>query len=167
MIPQKNRAEIKTSSVWTKRLIYAAFGWAVAFALMSFYWALGGTFGTETLGNVFTDSTLINDPGFIAFVWLTGFLKVAGGLLVLAVVQSWGRLIPRRLLLTMVGGGGIILLLYAVALLVQHGLMEIGVVNIFASLGSKETVRWHLLLWDPWWLPGGMLFMASAYLSKS
>jgi hypothetical protein len=30
------------------------------------------------------------------------------------------------------------------------------------ALGA-DAVRWHLLLWDPWWLLGGILFALGAW----
>jgi hypothetical protein len=55
-----------------------------------------------------------------------------------------------------------LLIVHAVANLVDHGLMEAGVRNIPEALGS-DAVRWHLLLWDPWWLLGGVLFAVAAW----
>ena len=46
------------------------------------------------------------------------------------------------------------LLLYGVATLVQHALMVTGLVDPPAGLG-ETAVRWHLALWDPYWLVGG------------
>jgi hypothetical protein len=35
--------------------------------------------------------------------------------------------------------------------------------RIGVLLGSEAAVRWHLALWDPVWLLGGILFAAAAY----
>ena len=40
--------------------------------------------------------------------------------------------------------------------------MEAGVRSIPTALGS-DALRWHLLLWDPWWLLGGILFAGAAW----
>jgi hypothetical protein len=40
--------------------------------------------------------------------------------------------------------------------------MEAGVRSIPAALG-REPLRWHLVLWDPWWLLGGILFAGAAW----
>jgi hypothetical protein len=34
--------------------------------------------------------------------------------------------------------------------------MVAGVLDIPAGLG-EASARWHLVLWDPWWLLGGVL----------
>jgi hypothetical protein len=55
----------------------------------------------------------------------------------------------------------VLLTLYGAANLVQHGLMEAGIVDTPDGLGS-DAVTWHLALWDPWWLLGGILFLLAA-----
>jgi hypothetical protein len=139
---------------------YAAAAWAFVFALMSFYWGLGGRAGIHTLGPGL--AALANDPWFVALgLWGAGIAKVIGGLVALALVRPWGRAFPRRLLLiaAWVGGGGA--LLYGTALFIQHGLMLAGILAIPAGLGPVAA-RWHLLLWDPWWVSGGLLFVVTA-----
>lgn len=141
---------------------YAASAWALVFAALSFYWAAGGTVGASTIGPAIATLALARDPEFVAVLWATGVLKVLGGVLALALVQPWGRLLPRRILLIVAWGVGALLLLYACANLVEHGLMAIGVISIPAGLGAT-ALRWHLVLWDPWWLIGGILFCAAAW----
>jgi len=145
---------------------YAASAWAFMFGLMSFYWAVGGTIGVETLGEAFTDPAVVRDPAFIAFVWATGFLKIIAGLLPLALVRQWGSFTLRRIILAAMWAGGVLLVLYAGALLVQHGLMAAGVIPIPESIGSMTALRWHLFFWDPFWLLGGILFVATAWLQR-
>jgi len=40
--------------------------------------------------------------------------------------------------------------------------MVAGVIRILAGLGHTAAV-WHVLLWDPWWLMGGILFIIAAW----
>lgn len=155
MIPFTSAKEVNVSA-------YAAAAWSFLFAAISFYWAMGGTIGVETLGSAFTDPAITNDPVFVAFVWITGVLKLLAGVLALALVQPWGRRLPRALIRIGAWGGGILLTLYGVALLIQHGLMVAGVADLPASIGSMAAARWHLFFWDPFWLLGGILFLAAA-----
>lgn len=141
---------------------YAACAWALSFAALSFYWAAGGTFGAETIGPALASLALARDPQFVAILWITGVLKVVAGLLALALVQSWGRLISRWLLLIAGWGASAALILYGGASFVQHALMVAGTITIPAGLGATAA-RWHLLLWDPWWLLGGLLFAAATW----
>lgn len=147
---------------WARLAGYATCAWALIFAAVSFYWAAGGTIGAETIGPALAGLARVRDPEFIAILWITGALKVAAGLLALALVQSWGRLIPRWLLLLAGWGASAGLILYGGASFVQHALMVAGAIAIPAGLG-ETAARWHLLLWDPWWLLGGLLFAATAW----
>lgn len=89
-------------------------------------------------------------------------MKSLGGVLALALVQPWGRHFPRWLLLAAALGGGTLTALYGGASLIQHGLMVAGVITIPQGLGITAA-RWHLLLWDPWWLLSGLLFFAAGW----
>jgi Protein of unknown function (DUF3995) len=129
---------------------------------MSFYWAAGGTVGLETLGAEIEREARAREAGTVALVWLTGGLKVLGGLLALAMVPLWSGTIPRPALSVLGWATGILLLVYAAANFVQHGLMATGVIDTPAALGSS-AVTWHLALWDPFWLIGGILFTAAAW----
>ncbi len=142
---------------------YAACAWAVVFAAVSFYWAVGGTAGVNTNAPAITKHVLARDPGWIAIIWGTGALKIIAGLLALALVRPWGRAIPRWLLLTAAGGAVAIMGGYeGAASLIQHALMVAGVIGTPEGLGATSA-RWHLLLWDPLWLIGGILFGIAAW----
>jgi Protein of unknown function (DUF3995) len=143
------------------RAAYAAAAWALVFAAMSFFWAAGGTLGLDTLGNEIEREARARDPDTIAVVWVTGFLKVLGAVLALALVMPWGRRLPRRLLLIAAWAVGLGLLAYALANFVQHGLMKAGAIDTPEALGSAATT-WHLAFWDPFWLLGGVLFTLAA-----
>lgn len=142
---------------------YAACAWAVAFAAISFYWAAGGTIGVNTNAPAITTHVLARDPSWIAIMWGAGVLKVIAGLLALALVRPWGRAIPHWLLLTAAWGAVAIMGVYeGGASLIQHALMVAGVIGTPEGLGATSA-RWHLLLWDPWWLIGGILFGIAAW----
>ncbi|MCC6935704.1 MAG: DUF3995 domain-containing protein, partial [Thermomicrobiales bacterium] len=92
---------------------------------MSFSWVAGGTIGTGIIGETISGRTLRRDPGMIALLVVTGQLEVLASVFALALVSPWGRRLMRTL--AWIGGGG--LLLYSIALLVQHGLMAVGVIE--------------------------------------
>lgn len=147
---------------WTQLAGYAACAWALVFAAVSFYWAAGGTIGADTIGPALANLALARDPEFVAILWITGALKLVAGLLALALVQRRGWFIPRWLLLVAGWGAGAGLILYGGASFVQHALMVAGTIAVPAGLG-ETAARWHLLLWDPWWLLGGLLFAAATW----
>jgi Protein of unknown function (DUF3995) len=143
------------------RAAYGAAAWAILFAAMSAFWALGGTLGLDTLGNEIERKARARDQETIAVVWVTALLKLAAAALALALVRPWGRRMPRRLLVIATWIVGLGLIAYALANFVQHGLMKGGAVDTPEALGSSATT-WHLVFWDPFWLLGGLLFTAAA-----
>jgi len=139
---------------------YAACAWSFVFAAASFYWALGGTFLSRTQSPQILE--LSAEPWFVAFVWFTGLLKVLAGLLALSLVQRWGDVFPRWLRRTGVWSVGLVLTLYGGANLAVRALMALGVLETPPSMRSAAAT-WHLILWDPWFLLGGVLFLAAAW----
>jgi len=133
----------------------------MVFAAISVHWLLGGTVGINTLANVIQEAAAENDRDFRIMTWVTVELKVLGGLLALATIRPWGRVIPRRVLLAGLVAAGVLLTLYGVAGFVEKALMLSGVIDIPASMGEGPA-RWYLVLWEPWWILGGVLFLLTA-----
>lgn len=96
-------------------------------------------------------------PGFVAVLWLTVVLKIAAGVLALALAPGWGQRVPRRLLLAAGWATGVLLTLYGLMGFVAALLAELGV----TEPDDPTTVRWYLLLWEPIWILGGLLFLAA------
>jgi hypothetical protein len=139
----------------------AAFAWAVVFALMSRYWAASGSFGGGKLGIEIDRLAHERNASFVAGLWAAFALKTLAAGLALALVAPWGRRLPRRLLLVLGGATGAGITLYALANLVQHALMATGAISTPDALGP-DALPWHLALWDPFWLLGGLLFLIAA-----
>ena len=83
-------------------------------------------------------------------------LKALVGFLALALVQPWGRLLPRRALLVAAW-------VMAVAL-IAYGALQTGAVALLLSeviepteLVESRVLRWRLFLWEPWFLVIGLL----------
>ncbi|MFG3689809.1 DUF3995 domain-containing protein [Micromonospora sp. NPDC047740] len=140
---------------------YGACVWSVLFAALSFYWAAGGRVGTGTIGPAVEGPALAREPGFVALLWATAVLKLVAAALALALVDGRPRWLPRWMLLLAGWGAAALLSLYGVANLAQHLLIVAGLVEVPAGLG-RAALPWHLLLWDPVWLSGGLLFTLAA-----
>jgi hypothetical protein len=137
----------------------AAFAWAVLFALPSLLWAAGETFGEQTIAR---------DPeaalGWGAEPWalvLVAAAKIAAGVWAIVVARHPTRLAAN---LTFLLGAG--LLLYGLANGAQHALMAMGVVAAPETVG-ETAVRWHLLLWDPVWIAGGVFFSLTGWRARA
>lgn len=142
---------------------YATAVCAFLFALVSFYWGLGGTVGLDTLGREAVARVEAGDAGIFVAVWLAGVLKVGGGVLALALVRPWGRrLFGHRLLLVAGWGAAVVLLLYGCVQVGALLLVQTGVVAPPPDLDWRGF-RGHLYLWDPWFVVWGVLAAFTAY----
>jgi Protein of unknown function (DUF3995) len=90
----------------------------------------------------------------VAFTGFTGLLKVIAGFLVLSLVTHWGEALPGRPRIWLVWIAGIGMTLYGGLGLLLDSLR---VAEIMA-VDDEATMRWHLFLWNPVWLIGGLLF---------
>lgn len=158
-----------TSSPWAA---YAAAGWAIVFAVRGAYWALGGEVGLGTLSSGIQQAAGAGDPSLFAALWASIALELLVAGLALALVRPWGRTfarwlpaiggrpVPHWLLLTPAWGAG--------AVLAGHGglFIAFGVIAAGNPEGLTSEVLWYSLFWGPWFLLGGILFMAAgaAYL---
>lgn len=143
---------------------YAACGWALVFAAMSFYWAAGGELGIETQAPGIREYAEAREPWFVALLWGTGVAKVIGGLLALALVQPRGRTLPRRLLLIAGWVAGVGMTLYGgLNLVTAVAVTVLSAARLTDGPEDAAAFWWHLLLWDPWWLAGGILFLAATW----
>jgi len=144
--------------------VYGAAAWALVFAAMSFYWAAGGSIGASTLSDAIVEPARAREPGFVAVLWATGALKAIAGLLALALIWPRNQLLPRWIPLTATWVAGVGMLLYGGANLAVRGIMAVGLLATPESMHSAAA-RWHLFLWDPWWVLGGALFVLAAWWS--
>jgi Protein of unknown function (DUF3995) len=140
---------------------YAACAWALAFALMSFYWAAGGMAAIDTIGGEPERLARAEDQDFLRLQWAVGALKLLAAVAVLALARAWVGGRSRRLLVWVLGAGGVLLLLYETAEFVQHFLMAVGVVDR-GDLDDTALIG-HLVFWDPWWILGAGLFALAAW----
>ncbi|MEI7032329.1 DUF3995 domain-containing protein [Streptomyces pratensis] len=154
-----NRSPQRARLLWCG---YAAFWLGLLYALVSVYWAAGGTVGLDTLGGELERLARARDPRMIAVVWLTAGLKLFAAVLGLAVVQEWGQRVPRRVLLTLSWGATAALVLYGGSLVVGQTLVEAGVIEASADM-DRKAFSWHLFLWDPWFLVWGLLLGAATW----
>ncbi len=145
-----------------RRAAYGAALWAFAFGALSFYWALGGTWLARTQSEQIL--LLSRERWFLAFVAATGLLKVAAGFVPLSLVQPWGETFPRWLRRWGSGAIGTVLLLYGGANLAVRALMALGLLATPASM-TTERATWHLILWDPFFVLGGSLFLLCSVLA--
>lgn len=148
------------ASHWAVAAAYGACGWAFLFAALSFYWALGGMAGVETLSPAIAQLARAHVLWLIVVLWITGIVKVFSGFVALALVQPWGRRVPRWVLLILAWGASTLLVVHGALFLIVGVLALNGTI----SVGTPAMVlRWYTFLWGPWWLIGGLLFLGAAW----
>ena len=141
-----------------KRFAVAAFAWALAFGLLSMYWALGGMIGADQLSPSLREQAERRELSFIAILWVTAVVKVIGGLVPLALAFDLWLTIPRRVVSMLTWLGGVCLTLYGLGDMFGAVLMLNGVMG-----NRDDSTVWYLVLWGPIWLVGGVLFLGTAW----
>ena len=141
---------------------YGACVLALLYAGPSFYWAFGGTAGLDTVGGTIEELGRDSDLAGVALGVGAGVLKLAGALLALALVRPWGRVIPRRLLLGAAWTASALLTAYGGLLVAVGALVLVGVVSPGGPV-DRTALRWHVLLWDLWFLVWGLLLAVAAW----
>jgi uncharacterized protein DUF3995 len=131
-------------------------------AVPSFYWAFGGTARLDTVGGAIEDLARTRDASGVALGVVAGFLKIAGGLLALALVRPWGRAVPRRLLAGAAWAASVMLTAYGGLLVAVGALVLTGVISPAGPV-DRTALRWHVLLWDLWFLIWGLLLGVAAW----
>lgn len=153
------RASSTGQSAWAVWAAWAACVWALLFAALSFFWAAGGRTGLHPLEL----EAAPGDATWAVINLVVGIIKVIIGLLALALVQPWGRIFPRKLLRFGAWALGIGMTLYGGAGLISDILHVTGIINDPANV---RWFFWYLVLWDPWWILGGILYIAATWLSR-
>jgi hypothetical protein len=140
---------------------YAAAAVAFAYALMSAYWALGGHALISTIGG-YVEQFAHQGGALPVLVALAAMLaKAAGGLLALALVRPWGRIAPRRWLLTGSAGASALLVVYGGLGVLLGALVLSGVIHPVGGV-DRTALRWHVGVWDLWFLVWGILLALAA-----
>lgn len=146
VIPIKNNHHpLDKIEKWLVFTGYAAFVWSTLFGLIHIYWAAGGTLGFE--GKTMGKALFIINLVAIALCIIAAFTA-------LALVQAWGRRFPSSLLLTSAWGACVVL-----------GLR--GCVGIIQSLLDSESLSLLLIIVEPFFLLGGILYGLLAFLYTS
>ncbi|MBB2479669.1 DUF3995 domain-containing protein [Bacillus sp. APMAM] len=114
--------------------------------------------GVKTLGGVIYQKAFERENSFIAIVWITGFIKLIGGLFLLLLLKKWSKIL-KIILFTISLVGGIFLFLYGLANFATILLSVIGYISLQIE---NYAAKWRLFFWEPFWMLGGGLFILSA-----
>jgi len=135
---------------------YAAAVVAFAYALVSLYWAVGGHGLLSTVGGYVEQFARRGGAVSVLVALAATAAKVAGGLLALALVRPWGRVVPRRWLLLGSAGASVLLVAYGGLSVLAGVLVLSGVIHPTGGV-DRNALRWHAGVWDLWFLVWGIL----------
>ena len=133
---------------------------ALGYAGVSAYWTLGGTALLSTVGGPLEDLARRPTAAAVALGAAVTAAELLGAALGLALVQPWGRRLPQRPLVRTATAAAVVLTVYG-GLLVAVGALAL--VGLFGPPPADPTaLRWHVLVWDLWFLLWGLLLGTAA-----
>ncbi|WP_448625236.1 DUF3995 domain-containing protein [Geodermatophilus sp. URMC 64] len=135
---------------------WAAAALAFAYAAVSAYWTAGGTALLDTVGGGLERLARGGGAAGVVLGLVTVLAKLAGGVLALALVRPFGARVPALLLARTALAVGVALALYGAAQMLLGGLALTG---LLGEPADPRALRWHVLLWDPWFLLWGLLLL--------
>jgi hypothetical protein len=91
--------------------------------------------------------------------------KAACGLLALALVRPWGRVIPRRWLRAVSAAASLLLIVYGAVSVLAAALVLSGVLHPGGRV-DRTALRWHAGVWDLWFLVWGILLALAAISNR-
>src|SRR5262249_14567817 len=139
---------------------YAAAVVAFAYAGVSLYWAFGGTLLVSTIGGTVEGIAHRGGPAAVLLALAAAAVKAAVGLLALALVRPCGRMMPRRWRLLCSATASAILVCYGGTLVAAGALVLSGAIS--PASADRNVLRWHVAVWDMWFLLWGLLLGAAA-----
>ena len=132
--------------------------WTILFAGMSFYWAIGGTIGVRSLGGSIYEMSLNPTTTFLVIVWMTGFVKLLGVLLLLLLLVRWQNTLMKKILYYMTKTVGVLLFLYG---FLNFFTITLSAFHILEFELDNYATFWRLAFWEPYWMVGGVFYFFS------
>ncbi|WP_051326016.1 DUF3995 domain-containing protein [Glycomyces tenuis] len=134
--------------------------WSLGFGGLSVFWACGGTWLADKVSEQAQQMAADRVWWFMLLLWLTAALKLGYGVRALAITRAWGRVFPRWLLLLGGWGAGLATLGYGAVQLALSLPVYTGAVE-YANAPDRETLWWHVFVWQPVWIAGGLLVLTA------
>lgn len=148
--PGSGRARVGTVAAYAAAIV------AFAYALLSLYWAVGGRGLIGTVGGYVEQMARRGGAAVVLLAVVAMAVKAAGGLIALALVRPWGRVLRRSWLLTVSAAASLLLIVYGGLNVAAGALVLSGVLHPSGSV-DRMALRWHVGVWDLWFLVWGIL----------
>ncbi|WP_227994861.1 hypothetical protein [Oceanobacillus sp. CFH 90083] len=119
---------------------------------------------SDPLGGAIYEMPLNPDRSFILIVWLTGFVKLLGVLLLLMLLVSWENAAISKVLYYITKAAGVFLFLYGFLNFITISMSAFAVLDM--DLEAHATF-WRLAFWEPFWMIGGISYFFSVKKYRS
>lgn len=147
-----------------KYFLYSGVIWTILFACISFYWAMGGMLGVRSLGGAIYEMALHPTPSFITIVWITGFIKLLGAIMLIMLLVKWKNPQIHTILYFLTKTAGILLFFYGLLNFITYVLNAVGFLSYDLD---NYTLFWRIVLWEPYWMIGGIFYFFSIKRGQS
>lgn len=139
---------------------YLACLWASLFGGLHFYWALGGDWGLSVSAG---DRLAAERPIWfvVTGLWGVGALCLVGGLLGWALARWRLHGVPGLVVRCLGWGVAALLLIRAVGV---EFLLLSNATHVDTSISAGQRF-WTLVLWNPWFVVGGVAFGCAAFVA--
>lgn len=143
--------------------VAVAAGLASASAAVTAYWTVGGTALLDTVGGYAEELARTRSAVAVLVGLLVVAVKCVGGAVALALAHPPGGRVRRRVVVLAAGAGSAVLIVYG--LLVAVGALVLTGVLDPAGPVDRRALRWHVLLWDLWFLLWGLALAVATWTS--
>jgi hypothetical protein len=161
VVPAPSVENMTTSS---RRLLRAACAVGFVHAAFSLYWALGGRWLLDTVGQWAVDRAHTAPVAAGAALVLVAVVKVGGSVVPLLVEE--GRLPGRRWWRRLSAGGAVVLLGYGLLNTVVAWAVLSGAIEVSGAV-DRPALLGHAVLWDPLFALWGGLLAAGLWTTRT
>lgn len=137
----------------------------LAYAAVSVYWGLGGTWLLATIGGSLERAGRQGGVMISLALWAAAALKVCAAVIPLLAVSRRPDAAWQRTVVALAWVESVILILYGSVLTGVGLLIQAGVVRTGAG-ANRRALAWHAFLWDPWFLVWGLFVLVALVLAR-
>jgi hypothetical protein len=152
-----------TASAAPRALLLGAGGCGLTHAAFSFYWALGGRWLLDTVGQAAVDAAHSLPIGAGATLGIAGLMKAAGAVVPLLAVT--GRVWRPALWRAVALAGGVLLVVYGGTYMAASWAVLLGWIAVPGGY-DRTAHMGHAVLWDPLFVLWGLLLVAGLWLHR-
>lgn len=118
----------------------------------------------QVSGGVIYEMSLNPEPSFILIVWLTGFAKLLGAVLLLLLLVPWRNAAVSKVLYYISKIAGVFLFVYGFLNFITISMSAFAILDMDLE---AHAIFWRLVFWEPFWMAGGICYFFSVKKQRS